>query len=52
VGGKYTSHTFSLDTHGNADAYIVSIDDSQVKVHAWADAYSGYTFTLKVWADK
>jgi len=52
VGGKYVRHEFSVDTHGHADAYVESIDDNEAHVHGWADAFSGYTFTLKVWIEQ
>lgn len=53
VGGrKITRHDFKLSTRGHANASISSMDSNQVTVHAWCDLFSGYTFTLKVWAEQ
>ncbi|MDI1450778.1 hypothetical protein [Polyangium sp. 6x1] len=51
-GRKVTRHEFTRNTRGHADVYVESIDSNQVKVHGWADAFSGYSFTLKVWVEE
>lgn len=48
-GRQILRHEFKVDTHGHANASIQSMDNDQIKVRAWADMYSGYDFTLKVW---
>lgn len=53
VGGrKIARHDFKVSTSGHANASISSMDSNQVTVHAWCDLFSGYKFTLKVWAEQ
>lgn len=51
-GGTILRHEFHVTTRGHADANLVSLDSNEAKVHAWADLFSGFDFTLKVWVDR
>ena len=52
MNGKNITHLdFQVNVKGHAAAHITKQDSTEVVVHYWYDAFSGVSYTLKVWVE-